>query len=133
MNGYNYACMFILPMLGKHPDDYPRFRDCFTEDDENPEYNDHIHIYTRTGGGNREEYENENEEITCMEGFVTDYDDFFDNTYAHWVFKIPEKFISDYKKIKDGLFKDTSEAYKQLVYKIYPTLANKIFNNGVTK
>jgi hypothetical protein len=30
MNGANPATFFILPMLGeKHPEQYPRFRDCF--------------------------------------------------------------------------------------------------------
>ncbi len=28
INGVNPATFFILPMLGKHPDEYPRFRDC---------------------------------------------------------------------------------------------------------
>lgn len=30
INGVNQATFYILPMLGKHPDEYPRFRDCFT-------------------------------------------------------------------------------------------------------
>ena len=29
INGVQPAAFFVLPMLGKHPDEYPRFRDCF--------------------------------------------------------------------------------------------------------
>lgn len=46
--GVNPAAFFILPMLGKHPDEYPRFRDCFVSDDETS-----IEVLTRVGGGNR--------------------------------------------------------------------------------
>ena len=61
VNGVKPTTFFVLPMLGKHPDEYPRFRDCFLSDEEHPQYDDHIHIYTRTGGGNREGYEAEND------------------------------------------------------------------------
>ncbi len=48
INGVNPATFFILPMLGKHPDEYPRFRDCFVGEDQKS-----IEILTRVGGGNR--------------------------------------------------------------------------------
>lgn len=32
LNGVNPCTFLILPMLGKHPDEYPRFRDCFIEE-----------------------------------------------------------------------------------------------------
>ena len=41
MNGVNPATFFILPMLGKHPDEFPRFRDCWagrTSTDEEKEW-----------------------------------------------------------------------------------------------
>ena len=47
INGFNPACVFILPLLGRHDKEYPRFRDCFLTDDGN------IAVYTRVGGGNR--------------------------------------------------------------------------------
>ena len=53
VQGVTSAVFFVLPMLGKHPDEYPRFRDCFLKDAEHPEYDNHIHVYTRVGGGNR--------------------------------------------------------------------------------
>ena len=61
----------VLPLLGKHPDMYPRFRDCFVE-------GKIIQVYTRTGGGNREAYIEENQAIRDMDGFIRDYDDDFD-------------------------------------------------------
>ena len=125
VNGTRPATFFILPMLGKHPDEYPRFRDCFLADEEHPEYDNHIHVYTRTGGGNREYYETENEEMRNMDGFVTDYDDSFDATYASWIFKIPNKWQTDFDAFKDGRIKDLSEEYKDHITKIFPKLAEK--------
>ena len=122
MNGVNQSTFYILPMLEKHPDGYPRFRDCFLWDAENPEYDDHIIIYTRTGGGNRDDYEVENEAMRQMEGFVTDYDDSFDCTYASWVFKVPDKWKPDFDKIKEGDLMNTSDEYKALLIKVYPKL-----------
>lgn len=129
--GTTASTFFILPMLDKHPDEYPRFRDCFHSDEEHPEYKDYIHIYTRTGGGNREDYKEANDEMRAMEGFVTDYDDSFDSTYASWIFKVPEKWQADYNLILEGKLKEISEDYKKQLYKIYPKLKDKfdsIFN-----
>jgi hypothetical protein len=125
INGANPATFFILPMLGKHPDEYPRYRDCFMSDEEHPEYDDHIHIYTRTGGGNREFYESENDSMTEMPEFVTDYDDSFDSTYASWIFRVPEKWLEDYTKIRDGNLKEISAEYRAELYRVYPKLASK--------
>ena len=47
MNGFNPACVLIMPMLGRKQEEYPRFRDCFVTEENN------IAIYTRVGGGNR--------------------------------------------------------------------------------
>jgi len=131
INGTSPATFFILPMLGKHPDEYPRFRDCFVSDEEHPEYQDHIHIYTRTGGGNRDDYEAENDEMRSMDGFVTDFDDSFDCTYASWVFKVPEQWQDDFNKIKNGKILEISTEYKEQLNKVYPKLKdkfNEIFN-----
>lgn len=123
--GIKPATFFILPMLGKHPDEYPRFRDCFLGDPEHPEYDNHIHIYTRTGGGNREAHEDENEIMRNMPGFVTDFDDPSDSTYASWVFQVPEKWMGDYKKILSGDFKSVSTEYQLELRHVYPKLSEK--------
>lgn len=124
-NGVNPATFVVLPMLGKHPDEYPRFRDCFLADEERPELKDHIHVYTRTGGGNREDYEAENQAIRQIPGFVTDYDDGFDRTYASWVFRVPEYWKDDYDKIMSGNIKGVSTEYQSELRRVYPKLAEK--------
>lgn len=136
MFGVNSATFFVLPMLGYHPDFYPRFRDCFTSDECYPEYNDHIHIYTRTGGGNRDSYEAENDAMRDIEGYVTDFDDNFDSTYASWVFKVPERWKADYDKIKVGNIKDVSAEYQAELRRVYPKLSEKwdaTFNQPATE
>lgn len=126
LRGMSPATFFVLPMLGKHPEAYPRFRDCFIGDEEHPEYVDHIHIYTRTGGGNREEYEDENNAMRAMDGFVTDFDDSFDSTYASWVFKVPEKWRSEFDKYKAGGHpRDFTDEYKAELRRVYPKLNEK--------
>ena len=125
VNGVNPATFFFLPMLGKHPDEYPRFRDCFLADEEHPEYNDHIHVYTRTGGGNREEYEEENSSMMAMPDYVTNFDDSFDCTYASWAFKVPEKWKEDYEALMRKDFGAVSEAYKAQMKEVFPRLADK--------
>lgn len=132
MSLYNLLCgvapatFTVLPMLGRHPDEYPRFRDCFTSVEGYPEYDDHIIVYTRTGGGNREDYEADNQAMSELPGYVTDFDDEFDSTYAYWVFQVPDTFRSDYEALKQGRLDNLSEAYKQQVYAVYPKIADKL-------
>jgi len=118
LNDVNPATFFILPMLGKHPDAYPRFRDCFVE-------NGKFHICTRTGGGNREEYMEENQAIREMDGFELDFDDDFDRTYAIWVFGIPEKWETDFDKILNGDLKNVSDEYQSELKSVFPKLTDK--------
>lgn len=124
IHGISKATFFVLPMLGKHPDEYPRFRDCFTSDDEHPEYKDHIHVYTRVGGNNRGCGYGE-EELCKDPNFITSFDDSFDNTYATYVFKIPDKWRSDYQKIVEGKLLEISDEYKTELYRVWPKLKEK--------
>ena len=127
INGVNQIpVFFILPMLGKHPDEYPRFRNCFNNDDEHPEYKDKIHIYTRTGGNNRVFYEQENKEMATHPEYVTDYDDSHDSTYASWIFNVPKKWSNDYEKIKKGEIEELSKSYQKQVRKVYPKLKDEL-------
>lgn len=125
MNGVCPATFFVLPMLGKHPDEYPRFRDCFLSNSDRPEYDGYIQVYTRTGGGNREDYELENLEMQLMPEYVTDFDDDFDSTYATWIFKVPEKWRADFEKFMDGKMSEFSAAYQSELRRIYPKLNDK--------
>lgn len=117
INGFNPACVIIMPMLGRTQDEYPRFRDCFVDDGK-------IAIYTRVGGNNRGCGYGE-EELYKDPNFVETYDDVFDNTYATYLFNVPEKWKADFDKIMDGKIGDVSDEYYQCVTEFYPGLAKK--------
>jgi hypothetical protein len=120
--GFNPACVLLLPMIGKSREDFPRFRDCFAG---NPETRT-IQVFTRTGGGNREAYEEENDAITQIEGFLKDWDDDFDSTFAYWEFAVPEIWHSDFDKVVSGNLGNVSDAYKDLIRDACPKLKDKL-------
>ena len=116
--GFNPACVTILPMLGRKQEEYPRFRDCFVTDDNN------IAIYTRVGGNNRDCGFGE-EELYKDENFIRTYDDDFDNTFATYEFKVPNKWENDFDKIMNNEFNKVSDEYVEYVESFYPMLAKK--------
>ena len=116
--GFNPACVTILPMLGRKQEEYPRFRDCFVTDDNN------IAIYTRVGGNNRDCGFGE-EELYKDENFIRTYDDDFDNTFATYEFKVPNKWENDFDKIMNNEFNKVSDEYVEYVESFYPMLAEK--------
>lgn len=118
LNGFNPACVWIMPMLGRKQHEYPRFRDCFVTEEEN------IAIYTRVGGNNRNCGYGE-EELYKDENFLTTYDDDFDSTYGTYVFKVPDKWKEDFDKIMAGKMSDISKEYIEILKEFYPTLAEK--------
>jgi hypothetical protein len=123
VKGVNPATFFILPMLDKHPDDYPRFRDCFVSVE-------HVNttgiiVYTRTGGGNREFYAPANEVLKDTHGFIFDFDDPNDGTFAYWIFEVPEQWKADYELIMHNQLRSVSKAYQDQLRKIYPKLNSK--------
>ena len=126
LHGVNPCCFWILPMLGRHPDQYPRFRDCFLEDEERPQHNGRIQVYTRAGGGNRDDYELEIIGLRSMETYVTDHDDSFDSTYATFVFEVPGRWQDDYEKIRAGEVGEISEEYTQQMFTVYPKLKEQL-------
>lgn len=115
--GFNPACVLLMPMLGRKQEEYPRFRDCFLEDGK-------IAIYTRVGGNNRGSGYGE-EKLYEDPNYVSTYDDDFDNTYATYLFNVPEKWKSDFDKIVAGNLHDISDEYFKYVCEFYPTLAEK--------
>lgn len=120
LNGFNPACVFIMPMLGRKQDEYPRFRDCFVTEDHN------IAIYTRVGGGNRDCGYGE-EKLYEDENFLTTYDDEYDSTYGAYEFKVPAKWKEDFDKIMDGNFSEVSTDYINYLKEFYPKLAEQGF------
>lgn len=126
INGVSPLALFLIPMLGdKHPDSYPRFRNVFTADEDKPEYNNHIHVYTRVGGGNRDEGYGE-DELYKHPNFVATFDDDFDSTYGTYVFSVPEEFQTDFDLIGQGDFRGISETLKTRVYSMFPKLEKQL-------
>jgi hypothetical protein len=141
----NPAVYTVLPMLGKKPSEYPRFRDCFLM----PKHwgnmdglpvvkyqksaekltikdviaNAKIYIFTRAGGRNRFDYQQEISDIRNMPDFVSDYDDQFDSTYATFVFNVPERFKADFVHLLSSEFSQLSAAYKETIYNVWPNQA----------
>ena len=122
VNGYNPACVWVLPLLGRHENEYPRFRDCYVEQKDGEHL---IVIYTRVGGGNRNCGFGE-EELYKDPLFVETVDDDFDDTYAEYKFRVPEKWKEDFNKIVEGKFMETSKEYQELIKSFYPKIADKI-------
>ncbi len=117
--GVNKSTFFILPMLGKHPDEYPRFRDCFVGEDEKS-----IEVFTRVGGANRHSGYGE-EALEQHPNFIRTFDDDFDSTYGTYVFSVPEKWQDDFNKILNGDILKISDAYFNEMLRVYPKLEDK--------
>lgn len=114
-NGFSNACVFIMPMLGRKQEEWPRFRDCFVSDDNN------IEIYTRVGGNNRNQGYGE-EKLYADPNFITTYDDDYDNTYATYVFRVPDKWKADFDKIMAMRLWETSPEYQAYLREFFPKL-----------
>lgn len=131
LNKMNMDAVVILSCyLNKRVDqDFPRFRDVFTKDDDCPVKDYDFLIYTRMGGGNRGCWENGKIDCSCpaclsdkleKEPYVIGrYDDDFDCTYSTFIIKLseeqkaisPEELGKRFKK----LFKDTKKPQEEIV------------------
>ena len=76
---------FLFNLLGKSPSDFGRYRDIYVTDE-------YIVVYTRNGGGNREDYKGVFDEMSDHPLYVYDEDDDFDCTYANIYFRHPEEY-----------------------------------------
>ena len=123
INGFSPSCIFLLPMLGRTRQWYPRFRDCFYEDGL-------IAIRTRVGGKNRNQGYGE-EEIYKDKYYVRTYDDDFDSNYGVYLFRCPDEWRKDFDNVINGKFKDTSDEYHDLIYSFYPSLKQSGFLDNV--
>jgi len=92
--GVDIFAPLCLRLLGLSASDVPRVRDAwFSSDGET------ITILTRTGGGNRPDYEAENEAMRNVDGFIKDFDDDFDQTFCRFTYETPERFQKDIRDI----------------------------------
>lgn len=78
----------LVRLLGfTEPDELrqvPRLRDLYL-------YPDEIRVLTRTGGGNRADYEEGNAYMETLPGYLRNWDDAYDCTYAWWAYSWPEE------------------------------------------
>lgn len=105
--GKNPYSKVLLTMLGLKEDQCGRFRDCFLHDNK-------IMVYTRNGGGNREEYQEVIDELAKHKNFIRDYDDPVDCTYCYIEFSVPEEYKEDIQNIDEEDFTPT-EKFKILL------------------
>lgn len=86
--GQNPMADILLAIVGIKRGDVERFRDAFVSED-----GTRIDVYTRTGGGNREDYP----QMALYRNplFAGTRDDDFDSTYATFSFTIPAEFVPD--------------------------------------
>lgn len=116
MKGVNPAAFLILPMLGRHASEYPRFRDCFLNEEKQ------IVVLTRVGGNNRNCGYGE-EELYKDPNFVKTYDNEFDSTYGYYVFNVPDEWKADFDRLLNG--EKPSARYLDQMCKVYPKLEEK--------
>lgn len=119
----NIGIKIYAPMLGCHPIDWPKFRDCFRTTWQIPQYDDHIIIVTRTGI--EKQFTKENSVIRDHPYFLvkekfsikSPFEEriFIDPTYAFWVFEVPEEWRNDYNIIKSKGIGNASQKYKDYV------------------
>jgi hypothetical protein len=108
--GVNPLAQALLEILEIDYRDVPRFRDCFLSKENT------IIVYTRTGGGNREEYQSQNDAMKLHKRYLRDEDDSLDCTYAIFHFSIPDEIKGDcIELIEKGYGIDPSERWKQFI------------------
>lgn len=109
--GRNPYADILMAMLGLTPANVGRYRDCYPNED-----GTRILVYTRNGGGNREQYQAVIDELAKHPCYLSDCDDDFDCTYATIAFKVPEgceeavKYIADESDTRTG-----SEKFSKLI------------------
>lgn len=85
--GENEDAMAILGFAGLTREMFPRYRDVFLADEGRS-----IIVYTRIGGDNRIEYQEEIKEIINHPQYKDTCDDDLDSTYAYFKFRVLEKY-----------------------------------------
>lgn len=110
MFGKNPVSDLVLAIIGLKENDIERFRDCGIDLED-----DNIWVYTRTGGNNRDDYEN----LALVESpyYMYDRDDEYDSTYATYFFSIPEEIHADLMDFLDYTNKGISAKFIQWIDK----------------
>lgn len=106
--GQHPAADLVLATLGLTRGHFGRFRDCYLHGGE-------IAVYTRCGGGNREDYQEVFDEMAEHPCYLRDADDDFDSTYATIWFRYPEAFAEELRKLEAKEPFQPSERWQQAI------------------
>lgn len=87
----------LLKMLKLSRPDFGRYRDVFLNKD-----GSEIIVYTRCGGGNREEYYYMFDKISKHPCYVRDEDDDYDSTYCYLYFDVPKEHLKRARELATG-------------------------------
>lgn len=109
--GMNPAAGYLLGTLKKTDTDFGRFRDAYYE--KKDDNTGRIIIYTRCGGGNREDYEYVFNEMETHPLYLTNYDDDFDSTYAYFEFLAPDSVNEFFKDMHSKNYERVGERFKR--------------------
>lgn len=90
--GMNSQTPLLLATVGLREHEIDRFRDVSVSGNQ-------INVYSRTGGGNREDYPNT--AMRKLDGWVNSYDDDYDSTYCTDEIKIPEQYLQDVENLSN--------------------------------
>ena len=103
----------IVGVLGT--DDFGRYRDCWVEMSAGKP---RIAVYTRNGGGNRDDYEDVFDTLASHPLYLYDEDSDFDCTYATIYFKVPENLEADFTAIALKEPRDPGAEFAALIAKL---------------
>lgn len=93
MIGQNPDTAIVLEVLGL---EFARLRHCYLG--RTLDGTVIVTVKTRTGGGNRDDYREIIRTIRNHKYYMKDYEETFDNTYAHFVFHVPPtEFPADFQ------------------------------------
>jgi len=85
LHGFNEHVEELLEILNLSSSDFGRFRDAYLNAD-----GTEIIVFTRCGGGNREDYEWVFDDMESHPMYIRNEDDNYDCTYCSFYFKVPE-------------------------------------------
>lgn len=92
--GRNPQTALLLAVIGLRENDVERFRDVYVSEDGHA-----IEVYTRTGGGNRDDYPNLT--MRKLPGWQGSVDDDYDTTYCTDTFAVPDEWVTDVAALSD--------------------------------
>lgn len=116
LHGQNPFAPVLFGWLNLSPDDVGRFRDIYLA--KGADGAPRVVVFTRNGGGNREDHEAITDALRAHPLYVTDYDDDFDCTYASYEFRVPDV----WRAAAEGLMDDTPppmERMRLLIEKLH--------------